>query len=653
MKNVTNKLWLVLIIFLLFIANINAINDTELSIGAKVKYKDILFYVIGNSDNQIKLLKAEPLTYDDVTIYGKVGTDEQRVNMYMDNRVSATNYRKVINQAGYGGMAYLSNDTCGFDDDNNFVSDGCTNDYDNSDVKYIVDSWVNDKINFDSIIEARIPFYSEFASLGFEWHESSGTKYLKTTNHIPSWIYNGNYYYWVINDNNSSSELCGMISASISCHNEFMRKYIGVVRPVLVVNKEVKNNINIIDNDDNKETNNNFEVDDKNEKADSVSVPNTMKKSSVVFIVLGIIIIGIGLFLLIKNKKVKYMFFIAFSIIIFNKKVYAYNSYEIGQVVNLNGMDFYVIKNSDSKEDYVTALKKEPLTKVELERYGEGHLNRYTQWNRGNAYSLEYYGVPYGGITYYSSEDCGYRETDNGSFNVACTNDYNASDIKYVVDNWSSDIFNSNELKEVDNYKARLLTVEELNDNLDCKKSNCNNSKYSWLIDSYYGSASTKEFYWTMSGYVYIYYVEVYTIPLNDIASSTESVYDNRSGMVRPVVNIYKRALGDTDTTPYITDDVVDNVIDLDDLIKYAADGNEIANNKDDNTYQDEKNDNSTIISDSATTSNKKEDNKNEKKEEYIVSNTYKRLSILGICIGIILVSLSTIVILKNKKLYK
>ena len=49
-NKLNNKLWLIVLIvipFVLFIAKVTAINDTELSVGTKVKYKDILFYVIG------------------------------------------------------------------------------------------------------------------------------------------------------------------------------------------------------------------------------------------------------------------------------------------------------------------------------------------------------------------------------------------------------------------------------------------------------------------------------------------------------------------------------------------------------------------------------------------------------------------------------
>ena len=66
-------------------------------------------------------------------------------------------------------------------------------------------------------------------------------------------------------------------------------------------------------------------------------------------------------------------------------------------------MNFYVIKDSSSDEDSVTMLKAEPLTVDEVNRYGTGHVNRYTYF-AGTATNKN----GYGGIQYYTSETCGY-----------------------------------------------------------------------------------------------------------------------------------------------------------------------------------------------------------------------------------------------------
>ena len=54
------------------------------------------------------------------------------------------------------------------------------------------------------------------------------------------------------------------------------------------------------------------------------------------------------------------------------ERINAYTEYKIGDVVPYNGMNFYVIKNSDSKEDTVTMLKAEPLSYEEVQTYSNG-----------------------------------------------------------------------------------------------------------------------------------------------------------------------------------------------------------------------------------------------------------------------------------------
>ncbi len=46
---------------------------------------------------------------------------------------------KSQNISGYGILAYYSSNTCNAND-----SSGCTNKYDDSDIKHIVDGWAND-----------------------------------------------------------------------------------------------------------------------------------------------------------------------------------------------------------------------------------------------------------------------------------------------------------------------------------------------------------------------------------------------------------------------------------------------------------------------------------------------------------------------------
>lgn len=163
------SIYLIILAFLLLIST--EIHAYNYKVGDKVRYKNIVFYVIGvnNNDNTVTLLKAEPLTMEEVYKYGEVGTDNLHVNMYMNERVSEANYRKPIDQVGYGGMSYLSNETCyGYADENNFIDSGCDADYNKSDVKYVVDAWKKDKMNSEIVKEVRLAKLDEITSLGYE-----------------------------------------------------------------------------------------------------------------------------------------------------------------------------------------------------------------------------------------------------------------------------------------------------------------------------------------------------------------------------------------------------------------------------------------------------------------------------------------------------
>ena len=211
-----------------------------------------------------------------------------------------------------------------------------------------------------------------------------------------------------------------------------------------------------------------------------------------------------------------------------------YQAYNIGDTVTYNGMDFYVIEDSDEANDRVTMLKAEPLTVDEVNTYGVGHVNRYAYSSIGTAYNNN----GYGGMVYYSSETCGY--VDGSSVSTGCTTDYEQSEVKYVVDSWSNDKLNVSDLTEDSlGYKTRLLTFEDLTNNLGYVREggasymnlNTENTP-SWVYNSQYP-------YWTMS-------------PYDDSASYVWIVYSDgnvgngsiRNGdVVRPVITLLKSSI--------------------------------------------------------------------------------------------------------------
>ena len=142
---------------------------------------------------------------------------------------------------------------------------------------------------------------------------------------------------------------------------------------------------------------------------------------------------------------------------IFIKKVEAYS---YGEEVTYNNMKFNVLKDNGES---VTILKQTPLLANDVDYYGRGHINMY---------NLYYIGYPstkytkksandkgYGAIAFYSRKKCSNIDKNYSG----CVNDYNKSDVKYVVDAWANQEFGSENLvKDETGYSARLMTKEEI-----------------------------------------------------------------------------------------------------------------------------------------------------------------------------------------------
>ena len=220
-------------------ADKNPIVYDAYEIGDEVTYNNVNYYVIKDSDESdesVTLLKAEPLTVEEVNTYGGVGTANNHVNMYVTKNTSADYYQKAHNDNGYGAMAYYSSSTCGY---NGGVMTGCTTDYAESDIKYVVDAWKADQAPLAT--EARLITVNELTSnLGYE--ESSSTLYMKTES-TPSWVYNSNYMYWTSTQYSYCMvwyvEYQGRLEAYLGSYP--YNGNINVVRPVIVISKSALN----------------------------------------------------------------------------------------------------------------------------------------------------------------------------------------------------------------------------------------------------------------------------------------------------------------------------------------------------------------------------------------------------------------------------
>ena len=202
------------------------------SSGDEVSYNNVNYYVIKDSaatDTTVTLLKAEPLTTSEVNQYG-VGHI---------NRYTRENKGTAYDDNGYGGVAYYSSYECGFYDkyDNNkYNTSGCITNYEDSDIKYIVDAWAEDKVS-NGLVEARLITIDELIMEEYE----ICTQYQGCYTSTKAVSYQRDYKYWTMspNEGDMASQVWYVrvdgAKLSYTVYNSF------TVRPVIIINKSVLN----------------------------------------------------------------------------------------------------------------------------------------------------------------------------------------------------------------------------------------------------------------------------------------------------------------------------------------------------------------------------------------------------------------------------
>ena len=218
---------------------------TSYKIGDKITYNGMEFYVIEGSDkskNYVTLLKAEPLTVDEVNTYGA-----GHVNMYVTSHPEQSYYQKAADNYGYGGIAYYTSATCSMID-YPYVTEGCRTNYDVSEIKYAVDAWATDRFNVNDLTKdslgykARLLTYEELTTnLGYKLDE--GSTYMKlNTETTPSWVYNEKYYYWTMSAKDYSDSIVWYVGSdgNVYSNSVYMGYYVSV-RPVITLYKSAIN----------------------------------------------------------------------------------------------------------------------------------------------------------------------------------------------------------------------------------------------------------------------------------------------------------------------------------------------------------------------------------------------------------------------------
>ena len=198
---------------------------TAYTVGNQVTYNNVDYYVIkdsGAKESTVTLLKAEPLSVAEVYEYGK-----GHVNRYTSDSVGT-----AYNSNGYGGMAYYTSETCG-KVNGSWVSDGCTTDYAQSEVKYAVDAWASAQA--PAATDARLITLEDLKSLGYSDDSCIHSGNCSKSAEAPSWLHINSWYWTSSPVNGSSSDVWYVSSGGLG--NNLVRSKIGVVRPVITISK--------------------------------------------------------------------------------------------------------------------------------------------------------------------------------------------------------------------------------------------------------------------------------------------------------------------------------------------------------------------------------------------------------------------------------
>ena len=217
------------------------------SVGDEVTYNGVDYYVLKDSSNKestVTLLKSESLSVDEVNTYGGVGTGNNHVNVYVYDETEGDYYKRAFNSNGYGSMAYHSTLGCGRNFDNEYIGDDCSNNYNTSDVKYVVDEWAKNEIEKKYLKEARLMNSEEIENIPTETKQVCTGSCFEREVIKYDWVYNNSGlfgYYTMSPYMDSETDLMivnGYVFTSITPgHYSY---YIQTVRPVVELYKNDK-----------------------------------------------------------------------------------------------------------------------------------------------------------------------------------------------------------------------------------------------------------------------------------------------------------------------------------------------------------------------------------------------------------------------------
>ena len=187
--------------------------NTSYSIGDQVTYNEVQYYVIKDSDaaeSTVTLLKAEPLSYEEVQKYlNGSGID-------------------VSNNNNFGAIKYHNDSVL----------------YSTSYIKTVVDSWTDEIEKSGNIEETRLLTYEELVNdLGMEFMVQASYMSLIESDDTPEWLFGDNYSYWTMSINtNNENQVWIINNGECRCMSAISPdNYDYLIRPVIVLKKSALN----------------------------------------------------------------------------------------------------------------------------------------------------------------------------------------------------------------------------------------------------------------------------------------------------------------------------------------------------------------------------------------------------------------------------
>ena len=198
-----------------------------------------------------------------------------------------------------------------------------------------------------------------------------------------------------------------------------------------------------------------------------------------------------------------------------------FKSYKAGDIIIYKNTVFYVAEDSNEQTDYLYLLRAFPLSYKQIREYS----------------GIDYNSL-YGEVPYYINGGC------TKDSEVTCNNLYNNSIVKVIVDNYVANELDANDLKTVDGYKAKLLSIDELLVNYNFEPYNKDTYSIGYQI-----TTNTPKFLLINGEDLYYWLMDNLTDDSSTIGViSSKYIEDSKvylKSLIRPTIYLKKEVLDD------------------------------------------------------------------------------------------------------------